>query len=73
MEKNNQCQCYPPVWLEWENQMEPGHTCEKCQREEYEHQQSLEREELSPLMQRLIAEAEEKARYQPKEVDDLPF
>lgn len=23
MEKNNQCQCYPPVWCPDENQMEP--------------------------------------------------
>jgi hypothetical protein len=53
--------------------MEPGYHCSYCQKQEYEHMLSLEREELSPLMQRLIAEAEEKARHQPKKIDDLPF
>ena len=44
MEKNNQCECYPAVWLEWENQMEPGHHCSYCQEEEYKLRQELEEE-----------------------------
>ncbi len=59
MSNKSQCECYEPVWLEWENQMEPGYKCSSCQQEEYEYEQSLEKEELSPLMQRLIKEAEE--------------
>ena len=71
MEKNNQCECYPPVWLEWENQMEPGHHCSYCQRQEYEFQESLSNQEpeLSELMVRLINEAKAKLAS----ADELPF
>lgn len=58
MSKNNQCECYPEVWLEWENQMEPGYTCQKCREEEYEATNHIEEEKLSPLMQKLILEKE---------------
>ena len=67
MEKNNQCECYPAVWLEWENQMEPGHHCSYCQRQEHEHMESLNREQPSELMVRLINEAKLAS------ADDLPF
>jgi hypothetical protein len=55
--------------------MEPGHHCSYCQRQEHEFQESLNREQPEPseLMVRLIAEAEEKAKHQPKEINDLPF
>lgn len=35
MEKNNQCSCTAAQWCPDENQMEPGHTCAECQKEEY--------------------------------------
>lgn len=69
MEKNNQCQCYEPVWLDWENQMEPGHWCNYCRRKEYEFHESLRNQEpeLSARMVRLINEAKAKL------ANELPF
>jgi hypothetical protein len=75
---NNQCQCTLPVWLEWENQMEPGEQCSYCQKREYEDSLSHQ-EVLSPRMIRLIneAEAEAKAKYHSPIIeklrDELPF
>jgi len=71
MDNNNQCQCYDAKWLDWENQMEPGHWCSYCQTKEYEYLQSLKAKEpkLSERMIRLINEAEAKLAN----ADDLPF
>lgn len=67
MEKNYQCECYPAVWCPDENQMEPSYQCSYCQRQE--HMESLNREQPSELMVRLINEAEAKLAS----ADDLPF
>jgi hypothetical protein len=84
MSNNNQCSCKEPVFLEWENQWEPGEQCHHCQEQEYIKSMEKE-EELSPLMQRLIFEKEleyafkleERAELKEKlkqiDLEDLPF
>jgi len=84
MSESNQCSCTQPVFLDWENQWEPGHTCSYCQAMEYEINSRSE-EEVSPLMQRLIFERElecafkleERSRLKEKmqklDLEDLPF
>jgi hypothetical protein len=74
MDNKNQCQCVAPVWLDWENQMEPGEKCSYCERREYEDSLSHQ-EVLSPRMIRLMNEAE--AKYNSPMIkrlrDELPF